>query len=194
MAQKLTKPAPAPAAEDPSAAESGAALLPDATLTIAGRKITVREYGFFEGLEVAGRAAPFIADLVALGRSGSLRYSAARRLFGKHAEIVVAIAAQAADVEPEWVRSLKPADAETFMATWFAVNGGFFGREVVTELQEERQLRAMASPSTGSSSGSPVPASATSPGSAASPSGCCGTSTARSPTSSARAWPTRPRR
>lgn len=173
MAHKLKKQlAPAPAAEEPSAAERISALMPDATLTVAGRKVTVREYGFIEGLQVAERASAFLSDLLALAKEGALRYTIARRLFGKHADVVVAIAAQAADVEPEWVRGLTPADGETFMATWFAVNVGFFMREVVAEVQEEARLhRLTASSSTGSFSGSPAPASATSTGSAASPSG-----------------------
>lgn len=161
---------PAPAAEPDSAAESIAALQPDARITVAGREVTVREYGYFEGCEVAHRAQGFIADLLAAAKDGQLRYAHARRLFGPHQAVVVEIAAQAAGVEPEWVRSLAPADADTFMATWFAVNVGFFVREVVTELQEEAQRRSMASSSIASSSGSPTPASATSTASAGSPS------------------------
>jgi hypothetical protein len=169
MARKIEK-KPAAAAESDSAAETIEALKPDASTTIAGRAITVREYGYFEGLEVAHRASGFIADLLAAGKGGQLRFAHARRLFGVHEPVVVAIAAQAADVEPDWVRGLKPVDAEAFMATWFAVNAGFFMQEVVNELQEELQLHLMASRSTGSFSGSPAPVSATSTDSAASPS------------------------
>lgn len=163
MARKVQRNAPA-AAEDTSAADAVSALKPDASVTIAGRAITVREYGYFEGLEVAHRAAAFIGDLLAMARGGELRFANARRLFGVHADVVVAIAAQAADVEPAWVRNLAPAEAEAFMATWFAVHVPFFMREVVNELQEEVQLRLMASRSTGSLSDSPAPDSATSTG------------------------------
>jgi hypothetical protein len=170
MARKIEKTPAPPAAESDSAAEVLAALKPEASLTLAGRAVVVREYGYFEGLEVAHRAAAFIADLLGMAKEGELRYSGARRLFGKHEAVVVAIAAQAADVEPEWVRALDRGDAETFMSTWFAVNVGFFVGEVVVELQEEARLRSMASRSTGSSSGSPEPASATSIASVDSPS------------------------
>jgi hypothetical protein len=159
MAHKVQKKAPA-AAELDSAADAVEALKPEASVTIAGRAIVVREYAYFEGLEVAHRAAGFIADLHAMATHGELRYATARRLFGKHEDVVVAIAAQAADVEPDWVRSLKPNAAEAFMSTWFAVNVGFFVREVVVEIQEEMRLRSMASSSTGSSPASPAPASA----------------------------------
>jgi hypothetical protein len=161
MARKLEK-KPAPAAEETSAADAIAALKPDANITVAGRAITVREYVYFDGLEVAHRAAGFIAALCALAKDGELRYATARRLFGVHRAEVIAIAAQAADVEPEWVAGLNPADAEFFMSTWFAVNIGFFVREVVVEIQEAARLRSMASSSTGSSPVSPAPDSATS--------------------------------
>jgi hypothetical protein len=173
MAHKVTKkPVPA-AAESDSAADAIAALKPDACITVAGRAITVREYAYFEGLEVAHRASAFIADLHALAQAGELRYAAARRLFGKHEAVVVEIAAKAADVEPEWLHGLKPADAEKFMSTWFTVNLPFFMREVVVEIQEAAiRLRATASRSTGSSSGLPAQGSATATSSASdSPSG-----------------------
>jgi hypothetical protein len=162
MAHKVTKkPAPA-AAESDSAADAIAALKPNASVTVAGRAITVREYVYFEGLEVAHRASAFIADLHELAQSGELRYAAARRLFGKHEAVVVEIAARAADVEPEWLRGLKPPDAEKFMSTWFTVNLPFFMREVVVEIQEAAiRLRSTASRSTGSSSVSQGPESAT---------------------------------
>lgn len=169
MAHRAQKKPVTPAAEDPSAADGLAALNPDVTLTLAGRAITMREYGFFEGLDVAHRAAGFIADMHAMCAGGALRYSLIRRLFGVHQDVVVAIAAQAADVEPEWLRGLGAADAEVFMSSWFAVNSSFFVHEVVVEMREERHR---ASTSTGSTSSpvSPPPALATSTGSVDSPS------------------------
>jgi hypothetical protein len=170
MARKVERKPEQPAAESNSAADAIAALKPEASITIAGRAITVREYGFFEGLEVAHRASAFFADMQAAALGGPIRYATVRRLFGVHQGVVVPIAAQAADVEPEWVRGLGDRDADTFMSTWFAVNVGFFMREVVGSLQEEQLLRSMASRSTGSSSGSPELASATSTASADLPS------------------------
>lgn len=160
-----------PAAGSSPAAEALQALKPDAPLSVAGRKVTVREYGYFEGLEVAHRAAPFIADMHAICADGDLRYTRIRRLFGVHQEVVCAIAAQAADVDTDWVRGLKGNDAEIFMSTWFAVNSAFFVHEVVVEMREARQRAAMSSTGSTSSPVSPAPASATSTASAGSPSG-----------------------
>jgi hypothetical protein len=173
MGRKIERNKPVqPAAESDSAVDALASLKPEASLTVAGRKLTVREYVYFEGLEVAHVARAFIEDLIALGKEGQLRFSQARRLFGVHRKTVVSIAARAADVEPEWVEGLGAADADAFMATWFAVNLPFFMREVVTELREDALLRLMASKSIGSSSASPAPDSALSMSSgSASPSG-----------------------
>lgn len=167
MAQKISK-AP-PAAESVSAAEQLATIQPTVELTLAGRKFTVREYGFFEGLEVAHRAQAFIADMHAMCSDGQLRYDRIRRLFGVHRDVVVTIAAQSANVEPEWIGGLARDDAETFMSAWFGVNAGFFVREVVVEMREERLLEVIRSTGSTSSSGSPTPDSATSTASDDSP-------------------------
>ncbi|MGH8032798.1 MAG: DUF6631 family protein [Luteimonas sp.] len=167
MARKVDK--QKPAAEEPSAAEKLASLKPDTPLALSGRQVTVREYSFFEGLEIAHRAAKFIADMHVMCAGGDLRYAQIRRLFGVHQEVVIPIAAQAADVEPEWVRSLKGDEAEVFMSTWFAVNSSFFVHEVIVEMREERQRAIPTSTGTDASPNSPPPASATSTNSPASP-------------------------
>lgn len=170
MARKIDQRAIAPAAESNSAADQLAVLNPDITLTIAGREITIREYSFFDGLEVAHRASAFIADMHDTCRDGELRFDRIRRLFGKHRDVVVSIAAQAAGVEPDWIAGLDRTDAEVFMSTWFGVTSGFFVHEVVMEMREERQRQAMSSTGSTSSPTSPPPASATSTASDASPS------------------------
>ncbi len=172
MARKATAPKVTAAAEVPSAAAALVEIKPDVTLTIAGRTVTIREYGFFEGLAVAHKAQPLIAAMFAMCQDGNLQYSRIRRLFGVHQDLVIEISAQAADVESEWVRGLEknPSDAEIFLDSWFAVNSSFFVHEAVVEMREARQRAAM---SIGSmpSPGSPPPASATSTASADSPSG-----------------------
>lgn len=167
MATKL----PAAPTADASAADDLAILHPDRTLVIGGRTIVLREYGFFEGLDVADRAAGFIADLVAASDTGALRYAQVRRLFGRHRAVIPAIAAQAGDVEVTWLEALAPDDLELYLATWFAVNAAFFVREVLAELREAHLreahlLVAGASDGVISSPDSPLPDAATLPGSA----------------------------
>ena len=148
-------------------ADDLAVLHPDRTLTLGGRAITLREYGFFEGLDVADRAAAFIADLIAASDDGALRYAQVRRLFGRHRAVIPAIAAQAGDVDAAWLEALPPDDLELYLATWFAVNAAFFVREVLAELREAQLLAAGASAGAISSPDSPPPATATSSDSAA---------------------------
>lgn len=154
MATKLPA---APASDANAAADDLAILHPDRTLTLGGRAITLREYGFFEGLEIADRAAAFIADLILASDDGALRYAHVRRLFGRHRAVIPAIAAQAGDVEVAWLEALSPDDLELYLATWFAVNAAFFVREVLAELREEHlreaQLRAAQDLAAGASAG-----------------------------------------
>ena len=163
MATKL----PAAPASETAAADDLAILHPDRTLVLGGRTIVLREYGFFEGLDVADRAAGFIADLIAASDDGALRYAHVRRLFGRHRAVIPAIAAQAGDVEVAWLEALPPDDLELYLATWFAVNAAFFVREVLAELREAQLLAAGASAGAISSPDSPPPATATSSDSAA---------------------------
>lgn len=170
MARKVLQ-QPAPVAAEPSSAVADlSALQPDVTLTIADREVTLREYGFFEGLAVADTAAAFITDMQQC-MDGQLTYSRIRRLFGKHQAVVSAIAAQAGDVEPEWLRGLPPRDGELYMSTWFAVNSSFFVHELVVELQVRRSAAAATSTGLAPSPDSPAPGSAISTASAVSPSG-----------------------
>ena len=159
MATKI----PAASTSDATAIADDLAILhPDRTLTLGGRAITLREYGFFEGLDVADRAAAFIADLILASDDGALRYAHVRRLFGRHRAVIPAIAAQAGDVEVAWLEALPPDDLELYLATWFAVNAAFFVREVLaelreTQLREAQRLAAGASAGAISSPDSPPP-------------------------------------
>jgi hypothetical protein len=162
--------APASAHELSADADDLAVLHPDRILTLGGRAVTIREYGFFEGLDVADRAAAFIADLVRLSEDGTLRYSQVRRLYGRHRAVIPLIAAQAADVEVAWLEALPAEELELLLATWFAVNAAFFVREALAALRETGlhaapALAAGASAGTQASFVSPPPESAISIGS-----------------------------
>jgi hypothetical protein len=162
MATRLPA-APDAADATTTVADDLAVLQPDRTLPLGGRAITIREYGFFEGLEIADRASAFIADLIAARDDGALRYAHVRRLFGRHRAVIPAIAAQAGDVEVAWLDTLAPDELELYLATWFAVNAGFFVREALAELREAHDLATGASTGARSSFDSPAADSATSP-------------------------------
>ncbi len=169
MARKIPTP-PQAAPDAASAADELAVLHPDRTLVIGGRPVVLREYGFFEGLDIADRASAFIADLIAASNDGSLRYAQVRRLFGRHRAVIPSIAAHAGDVEVAWLEALPPDELDLYLATWFAANAAFFVREVLAELREAQLLTAQrlaagASAGASVSSGSPPPDLAMSPGS-----------------------------
>lgn len=161
--------ASASAGEEP-AHGAVAALVPEVKTTIAGRALVFREYAVFEGYEVAFIASDFIVALHAQVKTGGLKYANVRRLIGPHKDAVIKVAAMSADVDEPWVRALNRDDAEQFFASWFVATAGFFVREVLYEIQQERADRAMGSRSIGSSSGLPVPDLGTSSNSSVAPS------------------------
>lgn len=157
---------PTPAAGDPPAADALSELVPDLPITIAGRAIVIREYGAFEGFEVAAQAAGLMASIVDSAREGEFNWTRMRRLIGQHSDEVLAIAARAADVEPAWVKGLNRDQLDEFLSAWFGVNAGFFAHEVVATLKDELMRKALAKAGTTSSPASPPSASATSTASA----------------------------
>lgn len=168
MGRKVDK-AQASAGDSP-ALDAVAALVPDVKTTIAGRELVFREYAVFEGYEVAHLARAFIAGLYAEMKSGGLKYANVRRLIGPHQAVVVKIAAMSASVDEDFVRALNREDADQFFASWFVANAGFFVREVLYDIQQERADRAMGLKSTDSLPASPAPVLGTSNTSGVSPS------------------------
>lgn len=171
MARKVDKPAPPqPAAGPDPAADALAVMQPDIKLTIAGREITVREYDFFESMEVVYGEPAFIEDAYAVLTSTDRDpWEAMRPLFGRHRGYCKRAAAQAAGVDVEWIEGLKnPRDVDTLMSTWWAVNGHFFVHEVAVMVRGRRGRKASAgttsSPASPPTDSAPPTASADTPG------------------------------
>lgn len=111
-------------------------LSPNSTIDVAGKSVTVRHYGFFEGLEVLDKAPGFMAAFKLLANKGEVTYARIRTLFGKHRAEVAAMVAQSTGQSVDWVDSLDPDDGEYLLATWFVVHCSFFVKEAVMESQE----------------------------------------------------------
>lgn len=127
--------------------EDLAILHPEREITVGGRKLTVREYGFVEGLRLAAIAAPIVQDLAAIsGGDGTLLgYAALQTVFANHADAVVDMIAQACDQPRDWIAEhLSDGDGQALLMTWWAVNGPFFVRRVVQALQMRAALGAFA--------------------------------------------------
>lgn len=123
----------APGAEDLNV------LFPELTVSIAGESITVREYGFIDGLRVRALMAPFVAELDAMIMTAPL-VEEIIDLLGRYIDATQQAVAISVSRDPAWVAALKPADGEELLFTWWAVCGPFFLRQVVRR-QRERYLR-----------------------------------------------------
>lgn len=135
MAKKVAKPNPAPE----EGADDLQVLHPNRTATVAGRSITVREYGFIEGLGLRPLAQPLLDDLHAqVGASGVPELDGILVLLGKHSEIVAELVAVAADVEVPWVRGLKQDDGYILLMMWWGANGPFYVRSVFNRILAEK--------------------------------------------------------
>lgn len=106
MGRKVAKPR-APRDSSASGQEPGAddleILHPDRTVEIHGRTVTMREYGFVEGLKLRATMQPFLDDLHAMvvNDRGLPPLDRIIDVLASHHSLVVQLIAQAADVELE---------------------------------------------------------------------------------------------
>ncbi|MEI2428693.1 hypothetical protein RDV84_00165 [Lysobacter yananisis] len=145
MARKLNQPSKV-AAEAAAAAAELQVLHPDRALPIADRMLVLREYGFFEGLQVSGLAKPFTDALFQLLKQSSEMPPVEDfvDVVGEHTEVVrhlVAWSATAQNDDPAefarqvsetaaWINTLGESDGELLLLAWWGVNGPFFTRRL----------------------------------------------------------------
>lgn len=143
---------------------------PELKLTISGRSIIMREYDFFESMEIVYEDPAFLEGCLQAftAEDGRDPWESMRPLFGKHRAFCKRAAALAAGVEVEWIETLaNPRDVDTLMSAWWSVNGSFFVHEVAVMLRGRRARTESAGPK--SSPVSPPTDSATPTASAATP-------------------------
>ena len=103
-------------------------LHPERLLTIAGREVTVREYGFVEGLRLLRLAEPIIAGLQGDIARGTPTFDSVMGVIAEHADVAVQLMAIACDVDAEWIESLSQDEGQLLLMTWWGVNGPFYMR------------------------------------------------------------------
>ena len=135
MARKVTRKKSATGAEDLSV------INPDRTIIIAGRDVVMREYGFFESLELLPLLEPILVDLEEQAKAGAPwpGIEAVPSFLGNHFSVLVHMIAKAASVDMEWMRGLGADDGYELVWWWWIVNGPFCKR-----CAEKRLLTAQA--------------------------------------------------
>jgi hypothetical protein len=130
-------------------------LLPDKTLEIDGERITVREYGFLQGLEIADFAWPLIDELrllfLDLQPGEELPLTALAATFGRHREIFIRLLSLSTDRPAAWVAGLGDESGQRLYLTWWTVNAHFFVRRLVQEGAGRQAMQKVSDPSTGES-------------------------------------------
>ncbi|MBS0599536.1 MAG: hypothetical protein JSR92_19940 [Proteobacteria bacterium] len=133
-------------------------LHPERIIRVAGREVTVREYGFMQGLRIAAAAAPIIAEL-ADAAERSLDVELVLATLAAHPAELVALIAAATDLTPAQIEALPDDEGQLLLLTWWAVNAPFFVRRVVMRVAP----RLAAAPSAGATSSPSSSPSATTP-------------------------------
>lgn len=141
-------------------------LNPGVEITLAGERLRVREYEFFESMDLIYAQRGFLDDVVHLlaGKEAGDPWEYVRALFGKHAAYLKRIAGVSVGRDVAWVESLGAREKDALMSAWWAVNGHFFLHEA-TVVIGGRRSRERRSVGTNSS----TPLAATSSASAGTP-------------------------
>lgn len=145
MAARVTKRKPAA----DKAAGDLSVLQPDRHVTVAGRVVVMREYGFFDSLELLPLLEPILVDLEDQAKAGAPwpEFNSVPSFLGNHANVLVHLIAKSASVEMEWMRSLNAEQGYELVWWWWIVNGPFCKRcaekRLVTAQVMERQARQL---------------------------------------------------
>ncbi|WP_286806195.1 MULTISPECIES: DUF6631 family protein [unclassified Marinimicrobium] len=139
----------------PDGADDLAILHPEHTLTVGGEKVTVREYGFVEGLRLRPKYQPLLDalyDIMVGERAPEL--DAVEAVLAEQLDTTLDLIAVAADVDRSFIEDLSNEDGQRLMDAWWAVNSPFFLRSVFKRAAQERALsrHAGATSTTASSS------------------------------------------
>lgn len=155
MATKVTKDETKKAAPSKGAADTSLDVLhPERDLPIAGRVVTVREYGHIEGLRLQSTCRAFFEALYSATNNGGTAptVAAVSDVLADHADLVrdmiaVAITPVSEDAaafnrevreNSSWVGALGDIDGELLLGMWWGVNSGFFIRRLLGRAVQEK--------------------------------------------------------
>jgi hypothetical protein len=122
-----------------------AILHPDRVQTIAGVRVTMREYGFVEGMQLSHLVEPVATALSDAASTGELLTPGALRpVFAGHLAAVTTLIATACDQPEAWVRGLNDADGQALILLWWVTNADFFVRRVIEAITARQMETASA--------------------------------------------------
>jgi len=147
----------APSTSDaPTGQDDLEVLHPNRSATIAGRAVTVREYGFIEGMRLRPQLQPFLDDLHAMMLGDALPgLDQITMSLGAHIDAVSEAVAIAADVELEWLTGLSQDDGMHLLMLWWGANGPFYVRSVRNRIATDRAVEQLRAGRTSTPSSSP---------------------------------------
>lgn len=126
------------------AAEELDTLHPERTVVLAGRSVTVHEYGFVEGVRLRLVAKPFTDGLFALIKGKDVpHYEAVLDIIAEHLDLVLELVAQSADIKVDLIKQMSGPDGELLMMMWWGVNGSFFMRAALQRLRVEQEVATL---------------------------------------------------
>ncbi|AMV00332.1 DUF6631 family protein [Xanthomonas citri] len=150
MVTRLGESAKKASAAKPNAADASIAeldvLAPQRDVPAGGRIVTVREYGYFEGLRLLPQIKPFLDDLqVQFTGASAPTVDAIAELLATHVDLVQQLVARATvpaqpdayamDIaigqQVQWMEALNEAEGDLLVLTWWMVNSPFFIRRVL---------------------------------------------------------------
>ena len=135
MAKRVKK----PAQKERSEASDLEVLHPEQTVKIGDRTVTVREYGFIEGMRLYPLYEPILQELFELMSQGDVpSASVVQGILAQHMDRVVALVAAASDLEEDEFPALSMRDGQKLMDAWWVANGPFFLRSVMNRVMEKR--------------------------------------------------------
>lgn len=153
------------------AAKDLAVMHPQGSIVLRGRTLTLREYGYIEGLNLQAGIGLFLEALYQLFAKAATPPSAlqVRSVFTLHAVTVQWLMAQSFTPYPEdsdaleafadqvrenakWVARLNDIEGDALLAVWWGVNSGFFTRR----FRERRLVELQAASPSGPQGSTPT--------------------------------------
>lgn len=132
-----------PAAEQENAGPAELDVLyPERKLEVAGREVTVREYGFLQGLKLRKLYSPMVTALAECMQQPGAPVSQVAGILAENADAVVQLMAEATGLDTDVIEQLSGTEGNALMTAWWACNCDFFLRQATEKLINDKLAEA----------------------------------------------------